>query len=69
MRQRKNLCGHSGTVQGEGGIYPASEQFLKSLRALCDEKDILLIFDEIQCGMGRTGHWFAWQKYGVKRIS
>ena len=54
------------TVQGEGGIYPASEQFLKSLRALCDEKDILLIFDEIQCGMGRTGHWFAWQKYGVK---
>lgn len=54
------------TVQGEGGIYPASEQFLKSLRALCDEKDILLIFDEIQCGMGRTGNWFAWQKYGVK---
>ena len=54
------------TVQGEGGIYPASEQFLKSLRALCDEKDILLIFDEIQCGMGRTGAWFAWQRYGVK---
>lgn len=54
------------TVQGEGGIHPATEQFLKSLRALCDEKDILLIFDEIQCGMGRTGHWFAWQKYGVK---
>lgn len=54
------------TVQGEGGICPASEQFLKSLRALCDEKDILLIFDEIQCGMGRTGAWFAWQRYGVK---
>lgn len=54
------------TVQGEGGICPASEQFLKSLRALCDEKDILLIFDEIQCGMGRTGTWFAWQRYGVK---
>lgn len=54
------------TVQGEGGIYPASEQFLKSLRALCDEKDILLIFDEIQCGTGRTGAWFAWQRYGVK---
>ena len=54
------------TVQGEGGIYPASEQFLKSLRALCDENDILLIFDEIQCGMGRTGAWFAWQRYGVK---
>lgn len=54
------------TVQGEGGICPASEQFLKSLRALCDENDILLIFDEIQCGMGRTGAWFAWQRYGVK---
>ncbi|MGN1147431.1 MAG: aspartate aminotransferase family protein [Lachnospiraceae bacterium] len=54
------------TVQGEGGIYPAEESFLKSVRALCDEKDILLILDEIQCGMGRTGYMFAWQKYGVK---
>lgn len=54
------------TVQGEGGIYPAEEYFLKELRALCDEKDILLILDEIQCGMGRTGYMFAWQKYGVK---
>jgi len=54
------------TVQGEGGIYPASEEFLKKLRTLCDEKDILLILDEIQCGMGRTGYMFAWQKYGVK---
>ncbi len=54
------------TVQGEGGIYPATEEFLKKLRALCDEKDILLILDEIQCGMGRTGTMFAWQKYGVK---
>lgn len=54
------------TVQGEGGIYPASEEFLKQVRALCDEKDILLILDEIQCGMGRTGTMFAWQKYGVK---
>ena len=54
------------TVQGEGGIYPASEDFLKKIRALCDEKDILLILDEIQCGMGRTGYLFAWQKYGVK---
>ncbi len=54
------------TVQGEGGIYPASEEFLKSVRALCDEKDILLILDEIQCGMGRTGYMYAWQKYGVK---
>lgn len=53
------------TVQGEGGIYPAEENFLKKLRVLCDEKDILLILDEIQCGMGRTGSLFAWQKYGV----
>lgn len=52
-------------VQGEGGIYPATEEFLKGLRALCDEKDILLIFDEIQCGMGRTGEMFACQRYGV----
>lgn len=54
------------TVQGEGGIYPASAEFLKQLRALCDEKDILLILDEIQCGMGRTGAMFAWQRCGVK---
>jgi acetylornithine/N-succinyldiaminopimelate aminotransferase len=54
------------TVQGEGGIYPADPEFLKGVRALCDEKDILLILDEIQCGMGRTGAMFAWQKYGVK---
>lgn len=53
-------------VQGEGGIYPAQKEFLKGLRALCDEKDIILIFDEIQCGMGRTGYYFAWQGYGVK---
>lgn len=54
------------TVQGEGGIYPADPEFLKDVRALCDEKDILLILDEIQCGMGRTGSMFAWQQYGVK---
>ena len=54
------------TVQGEGGVFPAEESFLKKLRALCDERDILLILDEIQCGMGRTGHMFAWQRYGVK---
>ena len=53
-------------VQGEGGIYPATLEFLKGLRALCDERDILLIFDEIQCGMGRCGSWFVWQRYGVK---
>ena len=54
------------TVQGEGGIYPAQKEFLEGLRALCDEKDIILIFDEIQCGMGRTGYYFAWQSYGVQ---
>lgn len=54
------------TVQGEGGLVPATEEFLKGVKALCEEKDILLILDEIQCGMGRTGHMFAWQRYGVK---
>ncbi|MCR5557266.1 MAG: aspartate aminotransferase family protein [Butyrivibrio sp.] len=54
------------TVQGEGGIFPATEEFLTKVRQLCDEKDILLILDEIQCGMGRTGYMFAWQKYGIK---
>ena len=54
------------TVQGEGGIYPADPEFLKQVRALCDEKDILLILDEIQCGMGRTGSYFAYQQYGVR---
>ena len=54
------------TVQGEGGIYPADAAFLKKVRELCDEKDILLILDEIQCGMGRTGKMFAWQDYGIK---
>lgn len=54
------------TIQGEGGIYPATKEFLEGVRVLCDEKDILLILDEIQCGMGRSGHMFAWQGYGVK---
>ena len=54
------------TVQGEGGIYPAEETFLRQVRALCDERDILLVLDEIQCGMGRTGTLFAWQRYGIK---
>jgi len=53
------------TVQGEGGIYPASKEFLEGVRTLCDEKDILLILDEIQCGMGRTGEMFAYQAYGI----
>ena len=54
------------TVQGEGGIYPATEEFMSKVRKLCDEKDILMILDEIQCGMGRTGTMFAWQRYGIK---
>ena len=54
------------TVQGEGGIYPATEEFLQGVKALCEEKDILLILDEIQCGMGRTGEMFAFQGYGVQ---
>lgn len=54
------------TIQGEGGIYPASEEFLKGVRTLCDDHDMVLIFDEIQCGMGRSGFMFAWQEYGVK---
>ena len=53
-------------IQGEGGIYPAEQAFLEGLRTLCDEHDILLIFDEIQCGMGRCGSMFAWQGYDVK---
>lgn len=52
-------------VQGEGGIYPADAEFLQEVRALCDENDIALIFDEIQCGMGRTGSMFAYQGYGI----
>ena len=54
------------TVQGEGGIYPATNEFIKGVRQLCDEKGILLILDEIQCGMGRTGTMFAFQQYGVE---
>lgn len=54
------------TVQGEGGIYPAKKAFLEGVKAICEEKDILLILDEIQCGMGRTGTMFAWQDLGVK---
>ena len=53
-------------VQGEGGLYPAEKEFLEGVRAICDKKGILLIFDEVQCGMGRTGSMFAWQQYGVK---
>lgn len=52
-------------VQGEGGIYPADKEFLQGVKSICEENDILLIFDEIQCGMGRTGSMFAFQDYGV----
>ena len=54
------------TVQGEGGIYPAEKAFIEEVYAICQEKDILLILDEIQCGMGRCGSYFAWQQYNVK---
>ena len=53
-------------IQGEGGIIPADPGYLKAVRAFCDEKGILLLFDEVQCGMGRTGYLFAWQGYGVE---
>ncbi|MGM0431856.1 MAG: aspartate aminotransferase family protein [Spirochaetota bacterium] len=53
-------------VQGEGGIIPATQQFLTQLRELCDQEDILLIFDEVQCGMGRLGTPFAFEHFGVK---
>ena len=54
------------TVQGEGGIYPATQEFMDGIEKICKERDILLLLDEIQCGMGRTGEMFAWQGYGVK---
>ena len=54
------------TVQGEGGIHPVTEEFIHQVKQLCEKRDILLILDEIQCGMGRTGSMFAWQRYGVK---
>ena len=53
-------------VQGEGGIYPADPEFLQGIRELCDRHDIMMICDEIQCGMGRTGRMFAYQHYGIQ---
>lgn len=53
-------------LQGEGGIYPATQEFARAVRALCDEHELLLIFDEIQCGMGRTGSMFYYQQLGVQ---
>lgn len=63
----ENTCGIlMETIQGEGGIYPATRQFLEGVRTLCDSHDMLLMLDEIQCGMGRSGQMFAWQHYGIK---
>ena len=53
-------------VQGEGGIYPATKEFMEGIRKICDDNDIIMICDEIQCGMGRTGTMFAYEQYGVK---
>src|SRR5690348_8510065 len=53
-------------IQGEGGIRPASHEFLAGLRAVCDEKDLMLVFDEVQCGVARTGQLYAYQHYGVE---
>ncbi len=53
------------TIQGEGGIHPADPDFMRFVRKICDENDILLILDEIQCGMGRTGKMFAYENYGI----
>ena len=53
-------------VQGEGGVMPANEAFMEGVRALCDEKGLIMICDEVQCGMGRTGKWWGWQNYNVK---
>ncbi len=63
----ENTCGILlEPIQGEGGIRPADKEYLEKVRALCDEKDIVLLFDEVQCGVGRTGYLFAYQAYGVE---
>lgn len=53
------------TIQGEGGIHPATVEFLRGLRALCDAKEVLLLIDEVQCGIGRAGHFFAFEEAGI----
>ena len=53
-------------IQGEGGVYPATQEFLSKARELCDKHDLLLMFDEVQSGMGRTGKYFAWQNYNIE---
>lgn len=55
-------------IQGESGIVPATAEFLRGLRALCDERNLLLMFDEVQCGFGRTGDWCAWHSLGVPEL-
>lgn len=63
----ENTCGIMiEPIQGEGGIHVATQEFMEGLRELCDKKNLLLIFDEVQCGMGRSGKLFAWENYGVK---
>jgi acetylornithine/succinyldiaminopimelate/putrescine aminotransferase len=52
-------------ILGEGGVVPAPPGFLQGLRKICDERDLLLVFDEVQCGCGRTGKWFGYQNFGV----
>lgn len=52
-------------IQGEGGIRPASQPFLQALRDICDKRDLMLVFDEVQCGVARTGHLYAYEHYGV----
>ena len=53
-------------IQGEGGIRPASDEFIKGLRAVCDEKDLMLVLDEVQCGVARTGTLYAYEQYGIE---
>ena len=53
-------------IQGEGGIIPAQASFMRALRDICDQNQLLLLCDEIQCGLGRTGHWFCYQAYGIE---
>ncbi len=69
----RRLCAQGKTaavfvepIQGEGGIFPASRDFLQGLRGLCDEAGALLVFDEVQCGLGRTGKLFGYQNFGVE---
>ncbi|MDK2761069.1 MAG: aspartate aminotransferase family protein [Sphingopyxis sp.] len=52
-------------IQGEGGIRPASQPFLQALRDICDKRDLMLVFDEVQCGVARTGHFYAYEHFGV----